>query len=65
MRCPHWSLALFCLASKALAALEWPTDSQLRATFLQKRGLGFYYTAQNGSPAMLKFLKASADLAAA
>ena len=53
MRCPHWSLAVLILVSKATAALKWPTDSQLRATFLQKRGLGLYYKAQSDNVAKL------------
>lgn len=39
MRCTYRSLALICLASWASADFTWPTDSSLRASFLQKRGL--------------------------
>ena len=39
MRCTFPSLALICLASWARAEFTWPTDSSLRASFLQKRGL--------------------------
>ena len=65
MRCSHWSLALFCLASRAFAALEWPSDSQLRATILQKRGLGLHNSAQSDNVFKLERLKASADHAVA
>ena len=42
MLCSWYSLAFLWLASWASGNITWPTDSQVRASFLQKRGLALY-----------------------
>lgn len=42
MQCTWFSLALLYLASWASGNITWPTDSQLRASFLLTRGLPLY-----------------------
>ena len=60
MRCLQEGTLLFTLLVSATylgiasAQLRWPTDSQLRASLLQKRGLGLYDEDKVGK---LQFLK--------